>query len=205
MEFITSDVKVQYPTTQRYKAWDVFAVWSGLPGSNCNNFTNWTETETFFTRRYTELNKMDFNGLDFNYTKKQVPINGWSSGRRKLWGFQSQISRRELCWRRVGWGEPGSCRWRWRRIPSSWFSRLELLEGLAPAADTRFLNHVAWNLGLPPPLFEFEFEFPATGEFRELFEVTLARNWYATLLADTISVLACLNYYYYWPIREKTK
>lgn len=50
-----------------------------------------------------------------------------------------------------------------------------------------FLNQAAWNLG--EPLFELPVE---SGEDTTLL-VTPKRKRYATLLADTISVLACLN------------
>jgi len=51
----------------------------------------------------------------------------------------------------------------------------------------RFLNQDAWNLGTPV------FEFAGDSGADPLLEVTPTRNLYATLLADTISVLACLN------------
>lgn len=52
----------------------------------------------------------------------------------------------------------------------------------------RFLNHAAWNLGVPP-LFELLVD---SGEDMTLF-VAPRRKRYATLLADMISVFACLN------------
>lgn len=70
---------------------------------------------------------------------------------------------------------------------SSWFSISELVEGLEPF-EIRFLNQVPWNLGLPLP------EFPEDwGATIELLDATPARYLYATLLALTISVFACLN------------
>lgn len=69
---------------------------------------------------------------------------------------------------------------------TSWFSISELLDGFAPVV-IRFLNQVAWNLGLPL------FEFPVDSEEPVALLATPARKRYATLLADTISVLACLN------------
>lgn len=59
-------------------------------------------------------------------------------------------------------------------------------DGLAPLV-MRFLNQVAWNLGVP--LLELLWDSGATTAL----EVTPARKRYATLLADMISVFACLN------------
>lgn len=78
-----------------------------------------------------------------------------------------------------------------RRASSSWFSIVELLEGLAPEV-IRFLNQVAWSLGLPL------FEFPEDSMEAPTLLVTPKRKRYATLLADTISVLACRNCKHQW-------
>lgn len=69
-----------------------------------------------------------------------------------------------------------------------WLSPSELVDGLAPLV-IMFFNQEAWNLGDPPPLFELLGD---SGPVLTLL-VTPTRNLYATLLADTISVLACRN------------
>lgn len=71
------------------------------------------------------------------------------------------------------------------RLSPARTSTSELSVGLG--ADTRFLNHVAWNLGVPL------FDIPEDSEEAAALELAPRRNRYATLLADTISVLACLN------------
>ena len=93
-------------------------------------------------------------------------------GLSEPWKFCSIVSV-EFC---------GRC---WRTL-SSWVSISERVGGLAPVV-MMFLNQAAWNLGLPL------FELP--GESLPPLEpdVTPTRKRYATLLADTISVLACLN------------
>ena len=61
------------------------------------------------------------------------------------------------------------------------------MDGLSPA-DKKFLNHEAWNLG------EDLLAFGLSGATCELeFAAMPARNRYATLLAETISALACFN------------
>lgn len=53
--------------------------------------------------------------------------------------------------------------------------------------EVRFLNHEVWNLGLS--LFELLDDSWVAAEL----EPRPAMNLYATLLADTISVFACLS------------
>lgn len=68
----------------------------------------------------------------------------------------------------------------------------ELLDGLAPApapVETRFLNQVPWNLGVP--LFALLGDSGVAGDE---FDARPAMNLYATLLAVTTSALACLNW-----------
>jgi hypothetical protein len=62
-----------------------------------------------------------------------------------------------------------------------------LEDGFAPA-DTTFLSHVPWKVGLPL------FWSPGDSGEAWFFEVRPAINLYATLLAFTISVLACRNW-----------
>lgn len=83
------------------------------------------------------------------------------------------------------WSDPCLLSCRWSSTSSSWSSTSVPL-GLAPFV-MRFLNQDAWNLGTPV------FEFAGDSGADPLLEVTPTRNLYATLLADTISVLACLN------------
>jgi hypothetical protein len=79
--------------------------------------------------------------------------------------------------------------WRRRGDPSSVSCEgVDPLEdGLAPA-DTMFLNQAPWKVGLP-----LLWLLPGDSGEAWFFEARPAINLYATLLAFTISVLACLN------------
>jgi len=79
-----------------------------------------------------------------------------------------------------------------RGVIPFWSSASELVDGFAPLVIILF-NQAVWNLGDPPL---FELLLGDSGPFLTLFVtlfVTPKRNLYATLLADTISVLACRN------------
>lgn len=76
--------------------------------------------------------------------------------------------------------------------PFWWFSASELVDGFAPFVII-FFNQEAWNLGDPSPLLELLGDSGPVLTLLVTLLVTPKRNLYATLLADTISVLACRN------------
>lgn len=101
------------------------------------------------------------------------------------WGtYYSRVLGLEPC--RSGDSSSSLCGWSIVSL-SSRFSTSGLVDGFAPAV-IRFLNQAAWNRGLPLP------ELPGESGEAEVFDVAPSRKRYATLLADTISVLACLSW-----------
>lgn len=129
--------------------------------------------------------KILFTFCDFTKTKpSQITLHSITKPSQRL----PQLScEDELC--SIAFS---SSRFGGRGIIPFWSSASELVDGFAPLVII-FFNQAVWNLGDPPPLFELLGD---SGPFLTLLVtlfVTPKRNRYATLLADTISVLACRN------------